>query len=77
MEKRSEDDKPSSALSREIKPGSERGCCDWSLSGGSDSETHEIYEVICVKRHRGGRRDAWRTIVCVSCASVQGLMGNS
>lgn len=49
MEKRSEDDKPSSALSSEIKPGSERCCCDWSLSGGSDSETHETYEPICVK----------------------------
>lgn len=62
MEKRSEDDKPSSALSREIQPGSEK-CCDWSLSGGSDSETHKTYESICVKRQRGGGRDAWMVFV--------------
>lgn len=39
MEKRSEDDRPSSALSSETRPGSE-ACSDWSLSGACASETH-------------------------------------
>lgn len=37
MEKRSEEDRPSSALSSRIRPGSQL-CSDWSLSGASDSE---------------------------------------
>lgn len=39
MEKRSEDERPSSALNREIRPES-KNSSDRSLSGGSDSEMH-------------------------------------
>lgn len=46
MEKRSGDERPSSALSSEIRPGSEARS-DWSLSGGSDSETHHRRERVC------------------------------
>lgn len=65
MEKRSEDDRPSSALSREIRPESEK-CSDWSLSGGSDSETHihKIYEWMCVLRSRGSRQNKRDTPQC-------------
>lgn len=56
MEKRSGDDRPSSALNREIRPESEK-FSDWSLSGGSDSETHThvkyLNEYVCVDAEAG------------------------
>lgn len=65
MENRSEDDRPSSALNREIRPESEK-CPDWSLIGGSDSETHTftIYQWMCVNRCTGSRQNTRDTLQC-------------
>lgn len=49
IEKRSEDDRPSSFLSSEIRPGSDE-CPDWSLRGGSDPEIHRTSRFKHVKR---------------------------
>lgn len=59
IEKRSGDDRPSSALNREIRPESEK-FSGRPLSGGSDSETHTyvIYEFMCVHKERADNTTA-------------------